>query len=605
MKALLDKNHIYLSLSRWSQPFEENKEETKDEDIYTSSDENDAQVPSPSKAKIVTADFRPNPKLTAELSPGKTQPPIKRKRRAKFNPNAIYVKYSELLELPATELKEPLICCKQCDAAFDNLNNKMEKNKWICQICKCGSEIKGKIPKMTSSCFRCEVEHHVKRTVVEKNADYIIIIDTSGSMSITARYDSANYKNNRTALQLLIETLDERLKEIMETSPNAKVGIIVINATVRLLGDCLMSPKVLDEPATLENDRKLRLSVQKLKESFFRTPISQSIGKIKEKLHDLEENGTTALGPAIVCGLELLKDKKNGKMLIFTDGLSNVGIGDLTAENEKDREANKNYYTYWGSVAREQGTEVNFYTIINPESPFDVSLYYPMVRDVNGSICAVTPDKILEDIGLPMEKTVLARDARVTITLPAGLKYTAAVLRFQEKSSKALIMTNSRFTKAYGKLVVESKELLHFVANPEALDREEAVKLKSFLVCLKLEWTDNNNRRHLLRLTQEFPVLNKKSNKMNPEAVKEAMIACREERVRNNQQSTGVEELTDLIDNYLGDQENEVVMQQKKEAEETRKIIEKSKKNKAATMEFFTSRTVRPENRAATTKLNC
>jgi hypothetical protein len=456
------------------------------------------------------------------------------------------------------------------------------------------NNLKGAKPKVANSCTRYELKSYEKEAEVKDDANYVFIIDTSGSMSMIASYNATDPSKSKSILQVLVETINNKLQELASETPNAKVGIIIVNMIVTVLGDCAMSPRILDDDSVLNSLRKLKLNAKDIVEEFFETPISSSIGRIKETLKGLKEDGATALGPALVFGLELLETKRNGKLLVFTDGVSNVGIGNLTTENPEDKKTNEAYYTYWGAVAREQGTEVNFYTIMREEEPFDVDLYYQIVRDVNGSIFSVTPDQLINDISLPMEQSVLGRDAEVKIILPGALKFTAAVLKFSKTStgfkeeSKTVSLTNRLFTKKYGKLVPSSKELLYLIVDPNSMDRKEAEALKSLPIHLKLEWTGNDNKRHLLSLTQKFTVLHNKAKTANLEALKEIMKKCREERIRNNQQSVGVEEITDLMDNYLANPENEIARQLKKEAEETRENIKKSVSNKAVTVKVFT-----------------
>jgi len=607
MKTLLE-NNIYVSLSRWD---EESKEEIKNDDVYVSSDE---EIPLPKgRSEARTVNYNEKVPLTGIHKEEKLVE--KPKRKIKMNPNAIYIDYAELLVHPATKSKDKPLCCKQCGASFDKLNSEADKGTWKCKLCMTENDLGKSIAKMTSSCLRYELENykesHKKKVVDKDNASYVIIIDTSGSMSIIAHYNASDPSKSKSALQLLVETLNKKLEELAKDSPNAKVGIIIVNATVTLLGDCKMSPRILGDESVLNSDRKLKMNAEDIKTKFFGTPISSSIGRIKEKLKDLTENGATALGPALVCGLELLRDEKKGKLLVFTDGVSNVGVGDLTVKNPVELKTNKDYYTYWGALAREQGTEVNFYTIMNADNPFDVSLYYQIVRDVDGVIHAVTPDEI-RDIGLPQEQSLLGKNAEVKIILPGALKFTAAVLKFGQTSSgseeenKGAALTNRTFTKKYGKLVEQRKETLHFIVDPNSMDKKEAAALESLLIHLKLEWTDNNDKRHLLLLTQKFPVQHKKSKKANLEVLKEAMKMCREERIKNNQQDIGEKEIGDMMENFLADPESEAAKQLKKEAEETRENIKKSVKDKAVTVKFFTGPRVDPKaaQRAGTTKFN-
>ena len=48
---------------------------------------------------------------------------------------------------------------------------------------------------------------------------------------------------------------------------------------------------------------------------------------LSEQLFQLEENGPTALGPALLTSLVLASQKPGSQVIVCTDGLANVGLG--------------------------------------------------------------------------------------------------------------------------------------------------------------------------------------------------------------------------------------------------------------------------------------
>ena len=60
---------------------------------------------------------------------------------------------------------------------------------------------------------------------------------------------------------------------------------------------------------------------------------------LSQKLFDLEENGATALGPALLSAIVLASQRAGSRVIVCTDGLANVGLGsfeDLKTEAEID-----------------------------------------------------------------------------------------------------------------------------------------------------------------------------------------------------------------------------------------------------------------------------
>jgi hypothetical protein len=56
--------------------------------------------------------------------------------------------------------------------------------------------------------------------------------------------------------------------------------------------------------------------------------------KLLKNLWNLEETGSTALGPALLLGVTIAGSRPRSQVILCTDGLANTGIGSL--EGKKD-----------------------------------------------------------------------------------------------------------------------------------------------------------------------------------------------------------------------------------------------------------------------------
>ena len=79
-----------------------------------------------------------------------------------------------------------------------------------------------------------------------------------------------------------------------------------------------------------------------------------------KQINKIEAKGQTALGPAIVSALEIASKGSLGSTVILcTDGLANIGIGQLEPYDEEK----KQFYSDLGEFAKQNNITVNIVTI--------------------------------------------------------------------------------------------------------------------------------------------------------------------------------------------------------------------------------------------------
>lgn len=94
------------------------------------------------------------------------------------------------------------------------------------------------------------------------------------------------------------------LYQIMaEKTPSRHAGLVTFNGEVSIIGDgsgdarVVAGDRLSDAEALREVGRAYPLS----------RPVSEARDRLKDRLFALEEGGATALGPAVVAGLSMLK----------------------------------------------------------------------------------------------------------------------------------------------------------------------------------------------------------------------------------------------------------------------------------------------------------
>lgn len=146
-----------------------------------------------------------------------------------------------------------------------------------------------------------------------------------------------------------------------------KVGIVSFGSQIEVKGDCLSNIMIIKEK-DMNNESKIK-SIGEENTNLVKAPIKNSSKKILESLLATEENGSTALGPAISLSLSLLKNAKIGsRIFLCTDGMSNLGVGDISA----DREEAKKFYSRIGDEAKQKGIVINLITFEDSESEIEI-----------------------------------------------------------------------------------------------------------------------------------------------------------------------------------------------------------------------------------------
>ena len=74
--------------------------------------------------------------------------------------------------------------------------------------------------------------------------------------------------------------------------------------------------------------------------------IEESHQKLTDKLMSIEENGSTALGPAIATSIAMAAEGPAGsQVVICTDGLANIGVGNFDdAKNKEELAKVEDFY---------------------------------------------------------------------------------------------------------------------------------------------------------------------------------------------------------------------------------------------------------------------
>ena len=81
--------------------------------------------------------------------------------------------------------------------------------------------------------------------------------------------------------------------------PNKRAVLITFNNDVTIFGDGTQEPQVITGDTLSDYEKLVSLGTAGLKYEQLK-PLSESLGRLKEKIKNLQEEGSTALGPALL-----------------------------------------------------------------------------------------------------------------------------------------------------------------------------------------------------------------------------------------------------------------------------------------------------------------
>ena len=427
-----------------------------------------------------------------EISVDEEAPPIPEKKgqifRKEIDTNICQIRYDKLEKL-SDNLVLKTYKCKKCQAYLNkhsNLVESKEKDKldWKCEFCSEMNEglaiNKKDIPinDAVDNCLEAPLEME-KKTVEDNDSSLIFCFDISGSMCqsydvgkelkdkfnkirgikkkahlFNQDYDDDNidftnfdFNQDNTSylsrLDLVKLSIEENINSLLKKSPNVKVGIVSFGSQIEVKGDCLSNIMIIKEK-DMNNESKIK-SIGEENTNLVKASIKNSSKKILESLLATEENGSTALGPAISLSLSLLKNAKIGsRIFLCTDGMSNLGVGDISA----DREEAKKFYSRIGDEAKQKGIVINLITFEDSES--EIEILMSMVQKSGGEIIRVNPHAILDGFNDLLENEAIASEVEVRMNLNK-------CMTFRDQEEKDMTNDGSSITKKIGNVTKETE----------------------------------------------------------------------------------------------------------------------------------------------------
>ncbi|MBN3295998.1 CPAS1 protein, partial [Amia calva] len=351
--------------------------------------------------------------------------------------------------------KRPLYC-KSCRAAMSGLSvprHRQQSIIWCCEFC-------GKENTISQPSPRLPLARDMLHVSEEADGDYVNLedmlvvfcVDISGSMSVTTEVPVAN--NIKTPmyvsrLQSVQDALHRSLSLLLKTSPRRRVALVTFNDEVTVYGDGTGVPLTLRDWGLLDFD------YLKDQGETFTTPhcIAESIKALNQRVHELQEHGATALGPAALVSIAMASRYMGSKVIICTDGRANIGLGDL---EDEPTPTSRYFYTRLAEEAANKGVIVSVLTFEGTDCRLvEVGR---LADRTGGRVNIVNTSSVLSEIQSVLEDDIIATSVKATLLSTEGVFFP-----HEENSTHKLV-------REIGNVTEGLEITFEFAVQPSAVD---------------------------------------------------------------------------------------------------------------------------------------
>ena len=449
--------------------------------------------------------------------------------------------------------------CQQCKSYLNKYSNIIPENdkyNWKCEFCSHENKDliinKVDIPlnDTIENCLAPGINKELK-TPEKDDSSLVFCFDISGSMcqsydvgkvlknkfnKILGKKDNKNkfkFQNNNSddednqfdynmentnyisRLDLVKCSIRDNINSLLKNAPNTKVGIVSFGSDIEVKGDCLSNVMMIKEK-DMNNESKIK-SLGEENTNLIKAPISESHENIIKALNATEENGSTALGPAVLMSLSLLKNAKIGsRIFLCTDGMSNLGVGNIS-ENKDNA---KDFYTKIGEMAKEKGIIINLITFQDSESEIDILM--SMVDKSGGEIIRVNPNAILDGFNDLLENEAIASEVELRMNLNK-------CLTFRDQEEKDLSNDGSTIYQKLGNVAKETETYYEIkfkkamkLAEMKDINFEE---LKNLIFQIEITYRNKIGGKYVRVITKNMKVSDNKEE-VEKQANYDIITAC-------------------------------------------------------------------------------
>ena len=304
------------------------------------------------------------------------------------------------------------------------------------------------------------------------------IIDVSGSMG-------------GGKLEAVKQSLINTLNDLNENAPNTAFSLITFESNVRLFSS---NPDVPKQSQVAITPKELINSNEKLEQWFSKIPheFSPTINTHElwtKIVRSLRSGGSTALGPALIGGLTLLKRVKGGRVILLTDGYANIGVGSLSGPSV----AGKQFYSKIAKEVSQYGIIIEVVGVVTRGSRgVGLQILGDLAMESGGDIYEVTTEEIESTFSGISGTQYLGRNVSVAVSTPPNMA-------LQEMTGISARQSKVEINKPIPLGSVTPDREVYF-----QLETKKKITKPEVPIQTRIAWTDQEGKKHIRVVTQFY-----------------------------------------------------------------------------------------------------
>ncbi|KAJ6238298.1 hypothetical protein M0813_26267 [Anaeramoeba flamelloides] len=339
-----------------------------------------------------------------------------------------------------------------------------------------------------------------------------------------------NQKNLPTLFQCVQFSLSKTIEELAKKEETKNFKAIIINFSQDVQIHCAgHSTIILSDRSVLKDKNKI---ISKL-ESFKATaPIGESVKELKDTIKKIAIGGMTCLGPAILSSVTIAKSIPGSRILLFSDGVSNIGVGKLTSR-KVSKPKHTSLYTELGKECLSNGIIVDTFTLRNQQCMIKHLGQLSLLS--GGKLKRVAPQKVIKCFSSAIKNQIFGYHADLRVYLPKSFEII-------NKDSKA----SNPYAEGLGNLTSWCYQAVGF--RKKENQKSKQMHKIPIQICVLFKTLDGGARAYVCNKTIEIPSL--KPNlwyKNNWDAINKVSISRITSMLENPRNLPNITELLDSI----------------------------------------------------------
>lgn len=230
-------------------------------------------------------------------------------------------------------------------------------------------------------------------------------------------------------LQALQAAISAQVESLARSKPTVRVGLVTFAADVTVYGDGAAPPRVLAGSRLADYDMLKAVGDG----TELTRPVSECVASLTKSIYEWQEDGSTALGPALLVGIAMAARKRGSRVVVCTDGLANTGLGSLelpdaargppsNARDEAIARAKADtdaFYARLRALAVDAGVTVDVVGFEGADC--NLEALGGLSEATSGSVTRVSPANITEQFAGVLEDDIVALSASVTMISHAAI----------------------------------------------------------------------------------------------------------------------------------------------------------------------------------------